>query len=108
MDKAAWPVWGTAEDLTTAVNRFKNEYLVPRRAHLFGTHAVCEIPDRQSAAPRVVINEIMYEPAGGLPTANREFIELHNPSLTEAVDISGWRLDGVPPLHIRPSPKSNL
>jgi hypothetical protein len=39
----------------------------------------------------VVINEIMYNPIGG---DGDEFIELYNPS-SEAVDISGWRLDGV-------------
>jgi len=95
MDQGAWPGWGVAEDLATANTRFKDEYLVPRRAHLFGTHAVCDIPDRQSPAPQIVINEIMYHPSGGVPGENDEFVELHNPSLTEAVDISDWRLDGV-------------
>ncbi len=95
LDQAAWPTWGVAEDLTTANTRFKNEYLIPRRAHLFGTHAVCDIPARQSPAPQIIINEIMYHPAGGVAGENNEFVELHNPSLVEAVDISDWRLDGV-------------
>ncbi len=95
LDQAAWPSWGVAETLATANTRFRDEYLVPRRAHFYGTHAVCDIPDRQSAAPVVVINEIMYHPAGGLPAEFNEYVEFFNPSLTEAVDISGWRLDGV-------------
>lgn len=95
LDSAAWPAWGAAEDLATAGARLKTEYLDTRRAHLFGTHRVCDIPDRQSSSPNVVINEIMYEPAGGIPFERDEFIELHNPSLLEAVDVSGWRLDGV-------------
>jgi len=95
LDIAAWPTWGTAGDLAAANARLKNEYLIPRRAHLFGTHAVCDIPDRQTPSPRVVINEVMYEPAGGLPFERDEYIELYNPSPSESVDISGWRIDGV-------------
>ena len=95
LDQAAWPGWGVAETLATANTRFKNEYLVPRRAHLFGTHSVCDIPDRQTAAPTILINEIMYHPPGGLAGENDEFVELYNPSLLEGIDISGWRLDGV-------------
>ena len=34
----------------------------------------------------------MYNPTGGL---DHEFVELHNPSTTDSVDISGWRMDGV-------------
>ena len=37
----------------------------------------------------------MYEPAGGLPFERDEYIELYNPSPSESVDISGWRIDGV-------------
>ena len=95
LDAAAWGQWGAAEDLATAGNRLKTEYFAPRRAHLYGTHSVCDIPDGQSPQPLVVINEIMYEASGGIPAANDEFIELHNPSLVEAVDMSDWRLDGV-------------
>ncbi|HUN81053.1 MAG TPA: CotH kinase family protein, partial [Phycisphaerae bacterium] len=45
-----------------------------------------------ATSPQVVINEIMYNPAGA---PNTEFVELHNLSTTEAVDMSGWRLNGV-------------
>jgi hypothetical protein len=39
----------------------------------------------------VVINEIQYAPAN--PAA--EYVELHNPSPTESVDLSDWVLEGV-------------
>lgn len=37
---------------------------------------------------RIVINEIQYHPEEG--NAGGEFVELHNRSGTEAVDVSGW------------------
>ena len=37
----------------------------------------------------VVINEIHYHPAGGSPTSNLEYLELHNAGNAD-VDISGW------------------
>ena len=40
----------------------------------------------------IVISEIMYHPAGD---ADAEFVEMHNPSGTHGVDMSGWRLEGV-------------
>ena len=49
------------------------------------------VPAAQSAAPNIVINEIMYQPAGPL---NTEFIELTNPT-SESVDLSGWTIDGI-------------
>ncbi|HKQ60873.1 MAG TPA: thrombospondin type 3 repeat-containing protein [Candidatus Polarisedimenticolaceae bacterium] len=92
LDRLAWPAYGQPQDLTTAVNLLKNEYLQKRRVHLFVTHGVCDLPPSQSAAPRVVINELMYKPTGGI---DQEFVELYNPSLSESVDLSNWRLDGV-------------
>ncbi len=91
-DAALWGQYGTPQSVATAVTALKQQYLAKRRQHLFVTHALCHIPPPQSAAPRVVINEIMYKPVGG---EIDEFIELHNPSTTEAVDISGWRLEGL-------------
>src|SRR6266850_1632379 len=45
-----------------------------------------------SAAPVVVINEIMYHPAPAAPEdKRREWIELYNPG-TNAVDLSAWRI----------------
>jgi hypothetical protein len=50
------------------------------------------VPASQSPAPDVVINEIMYAPAGA---AEAEYVELYNPSPSESVDLSGWVLDGA-------------
>lgn len=50
------------------------------------------VPPSQSPAPDVVINEIMYHPAGA---GDAEYVELYNPSPSESVDISGWTLDGA-------------
>jgi hypothetical protein len=93
LDIATWGQYGTAETFSQSVDRLKNEYLAVRRTHLFTTHRVPgEIPEAQSAAPRVVISEIMYNPAGG---SDYEFLELYNPSATESVDISSWHVDGL-------------
>jgi hypothetical protein len=40
---------------------------------------------------QVVINEIMYNPAA----SGAGFVEIHNRSVANAFDLSGWRLDGV-------------
>lgn len=39
----------------------------------------------------LIINEIMYQPAGGLA----EFVELHNRSTNFAFDLTGYRVDGL-------------
>jgi hypothetical protein len=59
------------------------------------THSVCDIPQAQPALPRVVISEIMYHPPGGAAGVDDEYVELYNTLIDQAVDISGWRLDGV-------------
>jgi len=89
-----WGQSGAWQDLAAAVTALKEEYLEPRRVHLFETHAMCEgdIPAAQSAGAHAVISEVQYAPAGG---EVEEFVELYNPSPTESVDLSGWRLDGV-------------
>ena len=48
-------------------------------------------PQPQVAKPKVVINEIMYNPPGG---SDHEYLELYNPN-NYAVDISGWKIDGT-------------
>ncbi len=97
-DKAKWGQYGVPETLETAVTRLKEEYFALRRTHLFETHRVPgEIPEAQSANPAIVISELMYSPAEaeGVDAGQREFIELYNPSPTESVDLSGWRVEGV-------------
>ncbi|MBE7507677.1 MAG: CotH kinase family protein [Planctomycetia bacterium] len=93
LDVAKWGQYGQSQSLATAVNILKNDYLAVRRIHLLTNHRVPgEIPEAQSFHPKIVINELMYNPA---VSGDHEFIELYNPSPTEAVDLSGWRLDGV-------------
>jgi hypothetical protein len=93
MDRNAWGQYGTAQTLAEATELIVNSYLPRRRQHLLVTHqAAGEIPAAQSPQPSVIINEIMYRPAGD---TTAEFVELYNPSPDEAVDLSGWRLLGV-------------
>lgn len=88
--------WGTYGDIMThadAVAQITDDYLPRRRTHLFTTHRVAgEIPEVQSAAPNVVINEIHFAPVNG---DAEEFVELFNPSTTEAIDVSGWRIEAL-------------
>ena len=93
MDKSKWALWGQYQTIAQAAQILKDSYLTVRRTHLFVTHRVAgEIPEAQTNQPPVVINEIMYNPLGG---ENNEFLELFNPSSTESVDLTDWRLDGV-------------
>lgn len=57
------------------------------------------VPSAQSASPNIVINEIQHSPLGG---GNAEFLELYNPSATEAVDLSGWNVSDAINLQIEP------
>jgi hypothetical protein len=89
-----WGQVGQSQDVVAATDILKDDYLEPRRVHLFQTHAVCniEIPCPQPAMPPILITEILFAPPGDPET---EFVELYNPSSTAAVDLSDWRLDGV-------------
>ncbi|MBN2020096.1 MAG: lamin tail domain-containing protein, partial [Sedimentisphaerales bacterium] len=97
MDTSEWFSWGQYQTIGQAAQLLKDNYLTVRRTHFFQTHCVDfnvngEIPSKQTAQPPIVINEIMYNPLGG---ENDEFLELYNPSSTESVDLTDWRLDGV-------------
>ncbi|MBX3396859.1 MAG: lamin tail domain-containing protein [Phycisphaerae bacterium] len=88
-----WGQYGQQQTLSQAIALITDDYLPRRRNHLLNTHRVPgEIPAAQSPNPKVVINEIMYKPTSG---DSAEFVELYNPSATESVDLSGWRLDGL-------------
>lgn len=94
MDVVKWGQYGVPQTLSEAVNILKNDYLAVRRVHLLTTHRIPgEIPAAQSPTPTIIINEIMYRSSGDEALA--EYVELYNPSTTESVDVSGWRLEGV-------------
>ncbi len=57
------------------------------------------VPAAQSANPNVVVNEIQHSPTVG---NDGEFIELYNPSATEAVDLSGWTFSSAVDLVVPP------
>ncbi len=91
-DALLWGQYGEAQTIDEAVDILIQDYLDARRDHLFGTHGLCEIPPAQTVDPRIVISEIHYQPS---TAPEHEFIEIYNPSPTESVDLTGWRLDGV-------------
>ncbi len=93
LDRARWGQYGIPQTLDQAIQDLKQGYLVPRRVHLFETHRVVgEIPDSQTEQLVVRISEIMFHPPAG---DSAEFIELFNPSWDDAVDLSGWVLEGA-------------
>lgn len=94
LDAALWGQYGQPQTLDQAIALIIEEYLPRRRTHLLTTHRVpTEVPEAASASPAIVITEIMYHP--GAQTGELEFLELYNPSASEAVDLSGWRVEGL-------------
>lgn len=83
LDKAKWGIGGTTtsdrNNLVAAINL--------RRTTIFGD---ARLPAAQTAAPAVVISEVLTGTAGN----TAQFIEFFNPSTTTAVDVSGWKLAG--------------
>ncbi|HYM16866.1 MAG TPA: lamin tail domain-containing protein [Dehalococcoidia bacterium] len=49
-------------------------------------------PRTASVSAHLVINEVLYDPVGGGPDADGEWLELYNPT-DAAVALGGWRLD---------------
>jgi len=89
-----WRWYGWRQSMAQGIWLINNEYLPVRRQTLFSTYRVPgKIPAAQSAAPRMVINEIMYHPAA--EDRAGEFVELYNPAPFEEVDVSGWRIEGI-------------
>ena len=93
-DAKKWGQYGESITARQAAGQIKTDYLPTRRTHFFATHRVPgEIPPAQTASPKVVLNEIMYAPPAN---TGDEFLELMNPSWTEAVDLSGWTISELP------------
>ena len=97
-DRAKWGAsahfGGTTYTLQQAADRIKNEYLAPRRTHLFQTHAATSqtgIPTAQVGIPVIEFAAVEFAPMSG--NQDEEFIQLFNPR-PFAVDVTGWKLTG--------------
>lgn len=86
LDFPAWPSGSTsyAGQRTSLFNA------INARRTVFNNDS--RLPGQPSAAPTVVVNEIQDSPAGG---STGGFVELYNPSSSEAVDLSGWNVTGA-------------
>jgi hypothetical protein len=101
LDLAKWQGgFGAPQPLATATGAIRTNFLAQRRTHLYQRHhaanagsypASARIPGAQSPSPNLSFGRIESTPATG--TQAHEFVELLNP-LNEAVDVSGWTLDG--------------
>ncbi|NQT89149.1 CotH kinase family protein, partial [bacterium] len=95
LDRAAWGnPYGANEGLLTSLEILKDDYLAPRRTHLFETHSVDNgsiIPNAQVGSPSLEFGAFDYAPVSADP--DQEYIEIVNPNAF-AVDISGWHLTG--------------
>ncbi|HEX2973984.1 MAG TPA: lamin tail domain-containing protein, partial [Tepidisphaeraceae bacterium] len=98
LDNAKWGQWGTYQTFATGVNALKNQYLEPRRKHLYNDHSLntsypdyAGIPAANTGTPTINFGAIDFNPVSG--NQNEEYIELVNPS-GSAVDLSGWTLSG--------------
>lgn len=109
--KWGWPVgcgpygFGANLWLTNGVNALQNQFITPRRRHLYQTHSVTNtakaiglgnannagIPLAQPTNAAVSFGEIDFNPASH--NQAEEFIQLVNTN-SFAVDLSGWRLTG--------------
>ncbi|MGZ4597419.1 MAG: fibronectin type III domain-containing protein, partial [Actinomycetes bacterium] len=95
LDFAKWP--RSAGNLTFAGQRTQLFNAIQARRNVFANDA--RVPGNQSAAPNIVIDEIQPSVVNG---SGGQFVELYNPSATEAVDLSGWSLSGSATLQIQP------
>lgn len=102
LDLAKWGAgYGSVQNLATAMNALRTQYLAPRRTHLYQTHGMDNvgayvhaigIPYAQVANPILNFGSVEASPASG--NQDQEFVELINPGAL-AADISGWRIEGA-------------
>jgi hypothetical protein len=97
LDKARWgiPAYGDRTiDFQKGLSRIENQYLVPRRRHLFNTHSASAtgiIPSSQPSGLPLVVGSVVAKPTSG--RADESYIEIVNYNQT-AMDISGWEVRG--------------
>ncbi len=94
LDFAAWPHGASKNYANQRAALFNS---IAARRTVFANDV--RVPAPQSVAPNIVINEIQHSPAGG---DDAEFLELYNPSATEAIDLSDWSISDAIDLHIQP------
>ena len=94
LDFATWPHGAGKNYANQRAALFSG---IAGRRTVFASDA--RVPGPQSAAPNIVINEIQASPVAG---DGAEFLELYNPSATEAVDLSDWSVSDAIDLQIQP------
>lgn len=93
-DVQVWgiPSWGSNMNFQAALTQLTQDYLAPRRVHLFQTHLQSGIlPGPPNSTPSMVFGTMEPDPASG--DDDEEWLQLLNPT-TDAVDMSGWTLTG--------------
>ena len=95
LDFAKWGTdWGLPLDFLGGLNQILDEFLVPRRDHLYVTHGPASgglIPIAQADGITVTFGNSDPDPVSGNPL--EEYLELSNPHST-SVDLSNWSIDG--------------
>ncbi len=94
LDKAKWSSWGQVQTFRQALDRIENDYLAPRRTHLYVNHSGDKgvgIPAAQAGGENLVFGVIECNPTSG--NQDEEYIQIVNNSDT-AVDVSGWKIIG--------------
>ena len=94
LDQQRWgvPSWGNRSyDFLTDLQRLETQYLARRRQHLYVTHGAPNgiIPSAQRANLTLRIGALELENANG----SEDYVTVVNPN-AEAVDLSGWKLEG--------------
>lgn len=105
-DRLKWGQFGQSQTLAEAIGILTDDYLAPRRTHLFSVHlagnagtyptyanaaVVSALLPTAQASPQIDFGSVEVNPSSG--NQDEEFVVLHNPNPV-AVDLTGWSLDG--------------
>ncbi|MGJ8695204.1 MAG: CotH kinase family protein [Verrucomicrobiaceae bacterium] len=104
LDRSKWGQFGQQQSLSEAITILEDDYLTPRKGHLAVTHLAANAasyPTAQTSSallpgPLVEAPQMAFGNYDGSPESgnqDEEFIELVN-SGSEAIDLSGWRVEG--------------